>query len=797
MNKKLLGNRYRFDEEIGRGGMGSVWKAYDTHLDQAVAIKIIPPELAKNRAIVEMLKREAKIALSLSHPNIVRLFNLEETNGEVFLVMEFVEGKDLSQVLLEKGKLSPEEAIEISKQVLDAIGYAHKKNVIHRDLKPANIIITRTNPPIPLEKGDGKGFEAKVLDFGIARVIKDTMTKLTGSGATSGTLLYMAPEQIRGTGLWKVTDIYAFGTVLYEMLSGHPPFHTGAIEYQIVNEPPQPIKGISEHLNNVVLKCLAKQPEARYQSAEDVKQAIEGRRAVTETTIERPNPKQAKEKPRPIKPILTEEQIKQIKAKRLKQIKIGLGALAIIAGLILGVDTYKYRFNLYSFLYSLSGHHISKEELQFLKTPPFHADVSGQSSGILTLNSEPSDAYVYISMNGKSYRLGKTPINKESLPLGTFTLIISKNGYATLKKDISIGNGILPLFVTLKKMTAYLNVSANVNGANVYIDEKYVGVTPLEHIETTYGRHTILVTMNNYQSVTQKIDITTDQFNATVNLPPASGYLTINANIEGAKIYIAPDIYIGTTPLTKYPINIGNYTILIKADGYVDAQSSVDIQSNQVAVVNADLKKKPGYLTVNTKPEGADVYLGNDSLGKTPLEKFPVAYGKYKLKIVLPNYKETDADIDVQIGKETTINENLEPLLGTIKVDSSPQGATVIIDNKAVGITPLEKKIIQGRKHISLALTGYNTVVRDLTVDYNKITSLNIPLTYIPGGLIVVLQDAWGRVLLDGQQAGFTGRPIENLRPGTHKIKVYNGDTPVYEGVIVITSNKITTLKLR
>jgi hypothetical protein len=607
----------------------------------------------------------------------------------------------------------------------------------------------------------------------------------------------MAPEQIRGTGLWKVTDIYAFGTVLYEMLSGHPPFHTGAIEYQIVNESPQPIKGISEQLNNIILKCLAKQPEARYQSADDVKQAIEGKKSITETHNEAPTSKQAKEKLKPIKPVLTEAQIKQIKTKRLKQVKIGLGALAIIAGLILGIDSYKYRFELYSFFYNLSGHHISKEELQFLKTPPFHADTGGQASGILTLNSEPSDAYVYITINGELFRLGKTPINNKSLSPGTFTLMVSKNGYDTFKKDISIGNGILPLSVTLKRKMAYLNVSANVNGANVSIDGKSVGVTPLEHIETTYGRHTILVTMNNYQSVTQKIDITTNQFNATVNLPPASGYLTINANVEGAKVYIAPDIYIGTTPLTKYPINLGNYTILIKADGYVDTQKSIDIQSNQVAVVNAELQKKPGYLTVNTKPEGADVYAGNNSFGKTPLEKFPVAYGKYKLRIVLPNYKETDVDADVQIGKETAINENLEPLLGTIKVDSSPQGATVEIDNKTIGTTPLEEKIIQGTHKISIGLTGYTSAVKELNVEYNKVTTLNVTLTYIPGGLLVIIPGGWGKVLLDEQQAGYTGTPIGNLRPGKHNIKVYKGDTLIYTGVVQIVANKVIDLRLR
>jgi serine/threonine protein kinase len=256
----LLGNRYRLEQELGRGGMGVVYKAYDTKLERTVAIKLLPEALARNKTAVELMKKEAKVAIELAHPNIVKVTHFEQDNTGAYLIMEYVEGESLSDVLLERGKLSVDEALGISKQVLEALAYAHEQKVVHRDLKPANIIITK----------DGK---AKVLDFGIARVIKETMTKLTGTTATSGTLLYMAPEQLQG-GIHQDgrVDIWAFGIVLYEMLTGGTPFNS---DLMILHEPVKPVEGIPDYVNAIIQKCLQKEPSARFQNAQEVMKAIE------------------------------------------------------------------------------------------------------------------------------------------------------------------------------------------------------------------------------------------------------------------------------------------------------------------------------------------------------------------------------------------------------------------------------------------------------------------------------------------------------------------------------------------
>ena len=256
----LLGNRYKLENELGRGGMGVVYKAYDTKLERTVAIKLLPEALARNKTAVELMKKEAKVAIGLGHPNIVKLSHFEQDESGAYLIMEYVEGRALSDILLERGKLSVDEALGISKQVLEALAYAHEQKVVHRDLKPANIIITK----------DGK---AKVLDFGIARVIKETMTKLTGTTATSGTLLYMAPEQLQG-GIHQDTrvDIWAFGILLYEMLTGYTPFTS---DLQILQLEPKPLTGIPSWLNSIIQKCLQKEPATRFQNAQEVIKAIE------------------------------------------------------------------------------------------------------------------------------------------------------------------------------------------------------------------------------------------------------------------------------------------------------------------------------------------------------------------------------------------------------------------------------------------------------------------------------------------------------------------------------------------
>jgi serine/threonine protein kinase len=259
----LLAGRYRIVRELGRGGMGVVYLARDQERFGAdTALKVLLPELSGDPAAVDALRREATVAMSLAHPNIVRLHNLERdgNSGTHLLVMEYIGGPTLAQLLRDRGRLAESQAVEYCRQALEGLAYAHGRQVLHRDLKPSNLMLDL----------DGR---VKISDFGIARTLRDSMTRLTGRTQT-GTLLYMSPEQLRGEPGSMRSDLWSMGCVLYELLAGRPPFATGAVEWQILNEAPRGIEGVSEALGSSLKRALAKKPEERFASADEFSCAL-------------------------------------------------------------------------------------------------------------------------------------------------------------------------------------------------------------------------------------------------------------------------------------------------------------------------------------------------------------------------------------------------------------------------------------------------------------------------------------------------------------------------------------------
>ncbi len=249
----LLAKRYRALRRLGEGGMGSVWLAEDKKLDnRLVAIKMLPAVLAGKKGAYRQVKQEALMAMKLSHPNIatVRAFE-EDEGGAPFLVMDYIEGEGLDDILSERGPLGEEEVLKLLGPVAAALDYAHSQGVVHRDVKPGNVMVRKDGTPF-------------VLDFGIAREIQETMTRVTGK-FSSGTLLYMSPEQLRGRVPKAAQDVYSFAAMAYECLAGHPPFSRGQIEYQIVNAPPEPLPegAAGTAVRQGIMAGLAKQPEKR------------------------------------------------------------------------------------------------------------------------------------------------------------------------------------------------------------------------------------------------------------------------------------------------------------------------------------------------------------------------------------------------------------------------------------------------------------------------------------------------------------------------------------------------------
>ena len=276
---RMLGDRYEIGEVIGRGGMAEVHEARDVRLGRRVAIKILRPDLARDPDFQVRFRREAQSAAALNHPNIVAVYDTGEDRLDAegggpqevvpYIVMEYVDGMTLRQLLTSGRRLLPERALEIISGVLSALDYAHRHGIVHRDIKPGNVMLTRSG-------------DVKVMDFGIARAINELNTSVTATSAVMGTAQYLSPEQARGEVVDARSDLYSAGVLLYELLTGRPPF-TGesavSIAYQHVSEMPTPPSqidnGVSPEIDLIVLAALAKRTDQRYQTATEFRSDVE------------------------------------------------------------------------------------------------------------------------------------------------------------------------------------------------------------------------------------------------------------------------------------------------------------------------------------------------------------------------------------------------------------------------------------------------------------------------------------------------------------------------------------------
>ena len=267
-------SHYRILDRIGQGGMGEVFLADDTSLHRKVALKFLPHEMQRDNAARTRFLREARSAAALDNPFICHINEVAESDGQDFIVMEYVDGQSLKD-RLEKGPLPPEDALPIAIEVAEALEAAHAKGIIHRDIKPANIMLTETG-------------HAKVMDFGLAKQLipgggtesqEETITALTSDGTTVGTLAYMSPEQLRGQNVDGRSDIWALGVTMYEMVSGTRPFQGQSwfeLSSSILNQAPRPLPSqISADLGAVIERCLEKNAAKRYRQASEVRAALE------------------------------------------------------------------------------------------------------------------------------------------------------------------------------------------------------------------------------------------------------------------------------------------------------------------------------------------------------------------------------------------------------------------------------------------------------------------------------------------------------------------------------------------
>jgi len=300
--------RYRLERELGRGGMASVYLGRDTELDRLVALKVLSEALAADDAFRQRFEREARLAARLSHPNLVGVYDVGEDEGRPFIVLEYVEGENLAELLSRRGRLAPDEARGLALQAARALAHVHEAGLVHRDVKPQNLIL----------RGDGM---LKLADFGIARAAE--ATALTQAGTILGTAAYLAPEQALGEEVTAAADVYSLGAVLYELVTGQPPFEIETLaelaekQRRMEIAPPGDLApAVAPDLENVVMRCLARDPAYR-PAAEELLAELSHAPAQAPTTPLQPPP------------------ARRMPARRT--LLLALAALLVLAGILLAV----------------------------------------------------------------------------------------------------------------------------------------------------------------------------------------------------------------------------------------------------------------------------------------------------------------------------------------------------------------------------------------------------------------------------------------------------------------------------
>lgn len=540
-------DNYRVIEALGEGGMGIVFKAIDLNLEKIVALKMIHPFLARDENFVTRFKTEAKALAKLEDRNIVSVYAMRENEHGLFMIMEYVHGKTLSELIHEKGKFTTSETLVISKQIIHAINCAHQKGVIHRDIKPNNVLLS----------DDGT---AKVMDFGLAKLMQDQNSQHTVTKFAAGTLHYMSPEQIRNPNtVDKRSDIYALGITMYEMLTGRTPFAKSDSEYNVqkqivtgkIASPLDYNPDIPKQFIKIIMKAIDKDMEKRYQNLNEMLEDINRITVDMETTRD-------DEKTR----VITSEVVPSVSKSFPKKYFVIPASLLVIF-----MVSYFILFN--------KGTQSVAENSDGKKTVLNNNNekVVRPAFSRLSITSTPLGASVFI----KEKMVGKTPYMQDSLQPGMYSIAMKMDGYESWKSsEYKLIPGENPLNIKLKQVPSVPTATSTLIlktdlPASIYIDGAREASSSklLTKTELPAGRHTLKFEHPEYGVKELTVNTALNQ------RKEITVFYQQKVNIQSLNTKDEPfwgTIYINNKTVGETPYNLnllpGKYEITVKKTGY-------------------------------------------------------------------------------------------------------------------------------------------------------------------------------------------------------------------------------------
>jgi serine/threonine protein kinase len=743
MAKVTIGSiidHYQILEQIGKGGMGVVYKALNVNLEKFVAIKTIALGLAGENMFTSRFRTEARALAKLENPHIVRIYDMRADDNQWFIVMEYVEGITLAEKIRREKVIPWPRALSIFEQMLTAIGHAHRLGVIHRDIKPNNIMITPQGM-------------VKITDFGLA---KDRFTRShTQPVSTGGTLYYMSPEQVKGLLFTDHrSDIYSLGLTLYEMLAGKIPFRKNDTDYTIREAivkrqfpPPSHFNPkLSESLDALVMKMIAKEPADRYQDIDEIKQTV--------TRITRPA-KQTKTETLPSE----DKTVLNLSGSFFNSETAGV--LPSQLNSRLGQNHIRYIITKYRKPFYLVTLCLLLAVIGRLMYPKIFSPSSPPSAAIqfktsLNIITEPTSVTVYAN----SRPIGQSPVFLDSLRMDKIFISLQKDEFFPVDTLLTLKAGDSNTLRINLVPVARLAIRVHPADVSLLVDNRLVSTAEARNMRLRAGKHKIKIQHSTYESILDSTTIFPGQNPELIyRLVPVkkqtrlgnrhekmtyvqsptlipSGSLEIQSTPDGSEIWIdSVQIDQARTPWVNSFYPAGQYQLTLQKSGFRDFVTRITVQTDTRNVYKAELIGYTGLLSVQVFPWGS-IFIDDNLKKENTNIRYQeyLAVGQHQIRVVHPllGTLEKSVRIEADHNEEITIDFNMIVNIRVTAFDSQgkPVWAEIIVDNKNTGeMTPKEIALHIGYHTIAAQKEGYILVNGEKEIMIEN--SLNEPLKFI------------------------------------------------------------------